>query len=346
MHRIAVMRHIFLFLVLCLGMVLRVESASAAPKAAHPKPAETAEAPQPGDDPGSPAEAPKEAEDAMPPTHEPVTMKVGILVNEVSKFDLASGTFIAEFLVQFTCDHEPCKPDLDVANGKLMGKPEKLEDKPLEKVYKVKAELTAIVDLSEYPFDSHNLQITLLDKGDPEQIKYVLDKDNTGIKDTIKLPGWDVTQWAAVAGEEDLGDGQKIAEVHYFIEARRPTLMATFKSVVPVLIMLFVAAFTLLLKPKSAAGRLSAATGGLMSIVMFQVGQVGSLPPLGYLTRFDKFMIATYLIYLANIAFSVAMVRLEEKKNERMSELMYLAAAGAVPGIALLGWTTIFLGIV
>jgi hypothetical protein len=123
-------------------------------------------------------------------------------------------------------------------------------------------------------------------------------------------------------------------------------LMATFKSVVPVLIMMFVAAFTLLLKPKSAGGRLTAATAGLSAVVMFQVAQVGALPPLGYLTRLDKFMIATYLIYLANIAFSVAMVRFEEKKNERMSELMYLTAAGAVPGIALLAWTAVLMRLV
>jgi hypothetical protein len=40
------------------------------------------------------------------------------------------------------------------------------------------------------------------------------------------------------------------------------------------------------------------------------------------------------------------MVRLEEKKNERMSELMYLAACGAVPGLALVVWLGVFLKLV
>jgi hypothetical protein len=350
MRRFSLLRHAFLFLFTCLPvLVLVAGTASAAPK--HPKAAAAEEAPPAQDPPAAAAAADAkppagDTDDAMPAPHAPVTIRVGILVNELTKFDLTAGTFNTEFLAKLTCEEEPCKPDLDVANGKLLGKPEKLHDEPLVKVYKVKAELGAIVDLSQYPFDDHQLEITLVDKGDPEQIRYVVDKESMGLKDSVKLPGWDVTGWSALASEDDLGDGQKIAQVHYFIGARRPALMATFKSVVPVLIMLFVAAFTLLLKPKSAAGRLAAATGGLMSIVMFQVGQVGSLPPLGYLTRFDKFMIATYLIYLANIAFSVAMVRFEEKKNERMSELMYLAAAGAVPGLALLTWTTVFLRIV
>lgn len=307
-------------------------ASTAAHDDAHPAPAASA----------APAPAADEPEDKLPPKHDPVTMKVGVLATELNKFDLATGSYNAEFIVTVRCDHEPCKPDLDVANGKISGKPEKLHDEPLFKVFKVKAELAAVVDLGEYPFDNHALPIVLEDKGDPAQIKYTIDAEHTGVRPDIKLPGWDVTQFAATAAEEDDGAGEKISQVHYAIEAKRPALMAFFKSIVPIMIMLFVAAFTLLLKPKSAAGRLSAATGGLMSIVMFQVGQVGSLPPLGYLTRLDKFMIATYLIYLLNIGLTVAMVRFEEKKNERGSELMYLVAAGAVPGLALLVWTTVF----
>src|SRR6185369_9119370 len=96
------------------------------------------------------------------------------------------------------------------------------------------------------------------------------------------------------------------------IAISRPTLASLFKSLVPVFFMVFVAGFTLLLKPKSAPGRLSASTAGLMSVVMFHVSATSSLPPLGYLTLMDKFMIATYLVYIVNIAFNVAMVRFEE----------------------------------
>ncbi|HEY8073182.1 MAG TPA: hypothetical protein VIF62_03715, partial [Labilithrix sp.] len=107
--------------------------------------------------------------------------------------------------------------------------------------------------------------------------------------------------------------------------------------------MVFVAGFTLLLKPKSASGRLTAATGALMTVVMFHLSATSSLPPLGYLTRLDKFMIATYIVYLINILFAVTIVRLDEKKNEKLSELAYLVAGGVVPGVALLAWVTVFM---
>jgi hypothetical protein len=323
-------RHLFVFAMLLLGLVAVAASASAS---------------------GTPTPDPPNDDDeqAAPAEHAPVTMKLGLKVLELGKLELAAETFQAEFFVTVTCDHEPCKPNLDVANGKLLGKIEKLKDDPLYKEYKLKAELGALLDFSEYPYDSHALQIVIEDKGDPEQIKYVVDHEHTGVGDKgrFKLPGWELSQeLLGVPVETEAPDGKKVQQVHFYIEAKRPMLMATFKSIVPVLIMMFVAAFTLLLKPKSAAGRLTAATAGLSAVVMFQVAQVGALPPLGYLTRLDKFMIGTYLVYLANIAFSVAMVRFEEKKNERMSELMYLSAAGAVPGIALLVWTAVLMRLV
>jgi hypothetical protein len=331
---------VFTAILLALGLV----TSGAWAKGPHPKPAEAAPPPAetaPAAEPPAPAPKPAEAgedDDELPPAHAPVTMTVAVMLRELNKFDLANGSYNAEFDVSVVCDSEPCKPELDVANGKLQGKPEKLKDEPLRKEYRMKAELAAVVDLAAYPFDSHLLPIVLQDKGDPEQIRYKLDTANTKVSDKIKLPGWHLGDWVAVASEDDAG----VSQVHFYVEAKRPPMMALFKTCVPVLIMMFVAAFTLLLKPKSAAGRLGTATGGLMSLVMFHVGQVTSLPPMGELTRFDKFMIATYLVYLANIAFSVLMVRLEERKNERMSELAYLVAAGAVPGLLLLTWTAVF----
>jgi hypothetical protein len=40
------------------------------------------------------------------------------------------------------------------------------------------------------------------------------------------------------------------------------------------------------------------------------------------------------------------MVRLDEKKLELKAELAYLAASGAVPGVALIAWLSVFLRLV
>jgi hypothetical protein len=317
------------------------DTAAAAPAKPHAKaaPADTKTADATDDT----AQAQQPAEDDKP--EGPQTIKVGIRLEKLSKFELGPGTFVSEFYLTFKCAAEPCKPDFEITNGKVNGKPDKVVDEKLVKEFRIKADLEGFVDLSEFPFDKHVLYIGLIDKN--ENVTYEVDETDSSIEPSVKLAGWSIAEHFVVHTEKQkLEDGRELSEAQLGIAISRPRVSAFFKSLVPVIFMIFVAGFTLILKPKSAAGRLSTATGGLMSVVMFHLSSTSSLPPMGYLTRIDKFMIATYVIYLMNIAFSVAMVRFEEKKKEKYSELAYLAAAGAVPGVALMAWVAVFMRLV
>jgi hypothetical protein len=312
--------------------------AARAAKAHDPKPAADTKAAAAKADDGA-------AEDTPEAPQAPQTIKVGIRLEKLNKFEVGPGTFAAEFYLAFRCTTEPCKPDFEITNGKVNGKPDKVVDEKLLKEYRIKADLEGLVDLTEFPFDKHVLYIGLVDKS--ENVTYEVDEAASTIEPTVKLAGWQIADHFAVHTEKQkLEDGHEISEAQLGIAIQRPRISAFFKTLVPVLFMVFVAGFTLLLKPKSAAGRLATATGGLMSVVMFHLSSTSSLPPMGYLTRIDKFMIATYVVYLLNIAFSVAMVRFEEKKKEKYSELAYLAAAGAVPGVALIAWVAVFMRLV
>ena len=118
----------------------------------------------------------------------PVKMHVGVELTNLSKFEIGPGTYIAEFYLRIRCDSEPCKPDPDVVNGKITGK-EKLIDDKLVKELKVKAELSGLVDLTQFPFDEHILPIQIIDKANPTGIVYELDREETKIDEDIKLAG-------------------------------------------------------------------------------------------------------------------------------------------------------------
>lgn len=342
MKRIAQILFFSILLVLSMSAPALAEKAKAAHGHAE-EPAAAPAAPAAAHDADAAQSAQKEAAPAHEAPKGPQRMRVGMRLTKLNKFEMGPGSYSAELYLTFKCDREPCNPDFDVANGKI-GSKEKLVDDKLTKEFKVKADLEALVDLSEFPFDKHVLYVSMIDKN-PE-VSYDFDSSDTGMDDDVKLAGWSIDPTFATNVEKHkLENGHEISELQFGIVIKRPTIASFFKSLVPVFFMVFVAGFTLLLKPKSAAGRLSTATGGLMSVVMFHLSSTSSLPPLGYLTRLDKFMIATYLVYVANIAFSVAMVRFEEKKNEKASELAYLLAGGAVPGLALLAWLAVFLKI-
>jgi hypothetical protein len=283
------------------------------------------------------------AESEAPADHAPVVMHVAVVVTELHRLDVATGGFDVELLALVQCDADPCRPEIDVANGALVAR-DLLRDDPRSKVLRLKASLGATIDLSEYPFDGHQLPIVLEDRRDPLQVVYQIDRGRSAIKDGVRLPGWDVAGWSATDATVDVGDGRKVSQIRFTVDAKRPTWPAALKSVAPIAVMIVLLALTLLLGPKRAPMRLSTATAGLVALVMFQVAQVASLPPVGYLTRFDKLMIATYLVYLVNLALSVVMLR--RMGEERGGTKAYLIAAGAVPGLALFVWTGVLLRLV
>src|SRR5258706_14034069 len=107
---------------------------------------------------------PKGDEEPDPDEHIPMNFMVGIDVARLSKLEVGPGTFEADFLVSIHCKAPPCKPSLYLYNGEIKGKPELLVDDDLHIVYRVKAELTAYVELNEFPFDKHILTIELGDR--------------------------------------------------------------------------------------------------------------------------------------------------------------------------------------
>ncbi len=328
------MRAFLLFLIAVSAFLTGAStSATASALPAHRPAASAAEAPPPA--PSASAD-PREEH----PPQAAQTVRVGIELVSLGKFEVGPGSFQAEFYVTAHCAREPCEPDLDVTNGKLTGKERVLDDK-LHQEYRIRAELIGYVDLSEFPFDAHTLPISLVDKNLGSTLE--LDAAETKLDPEVRLAGWDVASFDGKLRTHALDAQHKVTELEFSAHITRPRISAFFKSIVPAIFMIFVMGFTLLLKPKSAASRLTAATGGLMTVVMFHVSATSALPPLGYLTRLDKFLIATYFVYLVNIGFSVAMVRFDEKKNDRAAELMYSAAAGVVPGIGLLAWLLVFL---
>jgi hypothetical protein len=340
--------HLILRALVVLIALLGLTSSAAAQKkgGAHP-PAPKHEPPP---EPPPPAPEPEPAKEEPEP--EPQSMALVVFLEKLTKFDLGPGIYNGEFYLVFHCEKEPCKPDPHPTNGKFTAREQEKSGDPLVKIFKVKAELEAVIDLSEFPFDTHVLPLSVEDKN--ELVTYHFDPalnaaylKEMGIASTVspeaKLAGWTLDKdMRAHVVKQKIG-AMVDEQLVFDIAISRPTMASLFKTLVPVFFMVFVAGFTLLLKPKSAAGRLSAATGGLMTVVMFHLSATSSLPPLGYLTRMDKFMIATYIVYLVNIMFAVAIVRFDEKKNERRAELAYLIAGGLIPGIALLSWVVVFL---
>ncbi len=278
----------------------------------------------------------------------PEKVKIGLYLTGLHKFDLATGGYSVEFYISTRCgEHvKDCKTNFDFLNGKATSI-EKVVDHGSAKAYKVKADLADEIDLAEYPFDSHTLSIDLAEKSaDVNEVEYEVDKSELGIDKRVKLAGWDIGELTTSVEEVQYeAVDEKFSNFMADVHISRPKLSSVIK-LMPVFFILCAALFSLLLGAKTLPPRLAMGTGGLTAAVMFHIQLANQIPAVGYLTRADKIMIATYLILLMNLVSTVAMMILDEKKREAAVQKVFAVSRLLVPALAVATYAVVLLKVV
>src|SRR3989338_8705561 len=105
---------------------------------------------------------------ALPSVHAQ-DVDVGLYVLNLGKFDVATGSFTADFYISFKCKRTCNVDDFEFMNGKAVSI-DNIEDSPKEKFYRVQANLNSQVDLKRFPFDSQKMQIIIEDKRESLQV--------------------------------------------------------------------------------------------------------------------------------------------------------------------------------
>ncbi len=248
-----------------------------------------------------------------------------------------------EFYLSLECDHCDVKPEIKNGTGKF----ELVGGEGNVQRYRVKAELNDDIDLSEYPFDEHALSIEIQDaEKEADELIFEPADGGASISPDVKIPGFTVEGASATVETTAGGKGENFSDFSAEIDIKRIAFASIMKGMLPVWFMVIVALSALALRAKSAANRLAMATSALLSAVMFHVSSTSALPPIGYVTRTDKFMIATYLVLLVNIVTCVQILRLDDKKDEKGVARVHNLSAVLVPLLAIGAYAVVLLKVV
>jgi hypothetical protein len=169
------------------------------------------------------------------------------------------------------------------------------------------------------------MQIILEDKTRTiDEIKYVPINDQSGIDESIAFTGWNLDGWSTEAKEHtyELYD-ETYSQYVFNIDISRITLSAFFKTFLPVFFMVLILMFSFIMDPDKIATRLTIATSSLVAAVMFHISISNQIPPVGYLTTADKFMVLTYFIFLMAAVLNIALLELTEQKKTELVEKLH-----------------------
>src|SRR3989344_4183799 len=130
-------------------------------------------------------------------------INVGLYLLNLGKFDIATGSFTADFYLSLKCDNICPNQDFEFMNGRAITF-EKIIDRQNEKFYRIQANLVSPIDLKRFPFDKQKLEIIIEDKKNTiDNLNYIPNLKESGIDKSIIFIGWNIDEWTAYVREHN-----------------------------------------------------------------------------------------------------------------------------------------------
>jgi hypothetical protein len=212
---------------------------------------------------------------------------------------------------------------------------------------RIQANLYENLDLHQYPFDSHALLIEVEDQSLTKQnLIYQPDPNYSGIDPSVVVVGWSVVGWSQSVVDHYYQVYNETYSRYVFSLTldREPTsAVAIF---IPVLLLTFIALMgTLMYGDVSSVfeNRILLSASLLIAAVLFQFNIDSSLPPLGYLTFADWFMVATYLIMMAGLVSGILVLRYHHRRDAAKVQKIHYYATLLLPILAIIAYVLVFL---
>lgn len=287
--------------------------------------------------PAQPAQAVAPA--APAPTPGTAKVKIGLYINDIQQINLADYSFVADVYVWFR-DSDPelvpgttfewmnmFAPD-DHVQTTIYEVPQKQPDGSEYQVFRHQGPFAAKFSIQKFPFDQHTLTIEIEDREfDAGRLVYEADEVsmNPNLALPNALPGFIIgkptleivnrpypTAFGDVANPTPAPYSRAIVT----IPISRPVLSGIIKALLPVFIVVLVAAAALLLHPEHVEARVGLSITALLTLVALQLAATSGLPDVGYLLMLDQIYLSSYAFILLVVALLVFTTGKEDKVQE------------------------------
>ena len=282
------------------------------------------------------------AQDPAPPApvaSAPAEVKVGMYVNDIQSIDLHSYSFVADVYLWFRDTDGQIVPGStfewmnmfapdDHVQTDIYPEPVNQPDGTQYQVFRHQGPFAAKFSVKTYPFDAHDLTIEIEDQEwNASRLVYVVDQ--VTMNPEIELPGFVIGQpklevrnrpYPTNFGDTTMSQPETYSRAIVSIPISRPVVSGVTKSLLPVFIVVLVAAAALLLKPEHIEARVGLSITALLTLVALQFSAQAALPDVGYLLMLDQ-------IYLASYGFVLLVVALLVMTTGNAEEEKQLAAA-------------------
>lgn len=273
-------------------------------------------------------------------------VEVGVYVLNIGRFDLASGSYTVDFYLSMRCATSNCNMgSFEFMNGRATST-RQIEDTPVEKFWRIEANLYENLNLQSYPFDSHKLTIKIEDTSLTKQnLTYAVDQRNSGLDSSIVIVGWSEVGWSQEVVDHYYQAYNQTYSQYVFSVTLTREPANVLEIFIPVFFLTFIALIAMLMYGKVSSvleSRILLTASVLIAAVLYQFTLDISIPPLGYLTFVDKFMIVTYAIIVSCLVLGVMVLRYHHREAMAESERIQFYSVRIMPFMTLLIYVLLF----
>ena len=273
----------------------------------------------------------------------PVKVQVGIYVLSVGNLDMTTGGYTIDFYLTLTCDRTCPEPQFDIMNAtdEIYKDLQSATDGRYS--YRVRADLATRLDLEDYPFDAHALTIEIEDKIlTTNELVYEVDTAGTGVDKYVIVSGWDLNGLETPDTEDDwharvedhiypVFNNEGYSRYVFSLNISHPWQSSFLKGLFAAIVIIGVGMLSFLMPHDDAEDRLNLTAATLASAIFYHMTLTASVPPVGYLTYADQFMILQYIFITIALGIAIALFLLLGKEKTEQARKLHHMTRWVVP---------------
>lgn len=202
----------------------------------------------------------------------------------------------------------------------LLDEPTVQADGSKYQIMRIEGRFVQPFDLGNYPLDIQHLSVLMENtKSGDDIVVYQLDKQDSGVGEGVKIPGWNLLGWKAKElthkygtkfGAESGGEAAtSFSVIEFALEVERPASFFFWKLLLPLLVVLCASWAVLLLDAKLTDVRTGMPTTALLTTVFLQQSYSSALPDIGYLVLIDKIYVVAYVLIVLTLLRTILVAR-------------------------------------
>ncbi len=256
---------------------------------------------------------------AVEVSDEPQEYVVAISLKTVGEINKYVGSYDLDFWYSIYSEgrdllHDP-PPEVDFLNGKdIQFLSQYLGSNIFEE--RVQGTFFGEMDFHDFPFEKVSLRVELepVTTINTDNVVFSVDP-KSGVDATANIPGWFISEPTFHVTENTYVVGESYSRYVAEFTVERSPLGSFLKTIFPILIVVGIS-FVAYIIPENHDIVAILALLPLIAVVFFHVSTLNELPPLGYLSIFDKIMIIAYALIANNAIASARQIRVSVYKNQ------------------------------